>query len=83
MLYEIYRNIFQLLILFANNDFNARGFLSFHCHNFLTLQKPVARYDILEAILTSTQPGEKLQCWYANLMSNTDFRIKTTVLKKI
>ena len=42
------------------------------------------RYDyILEAILTSTQPGEKLWCVYKNLMSNTDFRIKTTVLKKI
>lgn len=42
------------------------------------------RYDyILEAILTSTQPGEKLWCLYKNLMSNTDFCIKTTVLKKI
>ena len=41
------------------------------------------RYDILEAILTSTQPGEKLWCLYEKLMSNTDFRIKTTVLKKI
>lgn len=42
------------------------------------------RYDyILEAILTSTQPGEKSWCLYKNLMSNTDFRIKTTVLKKI
>ena len=35
---------------------------------------------VLEAILTSRQPHEKLQCFYENLMLNT-FR-KTAVLKK-
>ena len=36
---------------------------------------------VLEAILTSGQPREKLQCLYKNLMSN-HFR-KTAVPKKI
>ena len=36
---------------------------------------------VFEAILTSRQAREKLQCFYENLMSN-NFR-KTTVLKKI
>ena len=36
---------------------------------------------VLEAILTSRQPCEKLQCLYENLMSN-NFR-KTAVLKNI
>ena len=35
---------------------------------------------VLEAILTSRQPREKLQCLYENLMSN-NFR-KTAVLKR-
>ena len=35
---------------------------------------------VLEAIMTSTQPREKLQCLYENLMSS-NFR-KTAVLKK-
>ena len=35
---------------------------------------------VLEAILTSRQPCEKLQCLYENLVSN-NFR-KTAVLKK-
>ena len=36
---------------------------------------------VFDAILTSRQPCEKLQCLYENLMSN-NFR-KTAVLKKI
>ena len=36
---------------------------------------------LLEALLTSRQPREKLQCFYEYLMSN-NFR-KTAVLKKI
>ena len=36
---------------------------------------------VFDAILTSRQTREKLQCLFENLMSN-DFR-KTTVLKKI
>ena len=36
---------------------------------------------VLEAILTSRQAGEKLQCLYENLMSS-NFR-KTAVLEKI
>ena len=36
---------------------------------------------VFDAILTSRQPREKLQCLYENLMSN-NFR-KTAVLKKI
>ena len=35
---------------------------------------------VLEAILTSGQPGEKIQCLYENQMSD-NFRI-TAVLKK-
>ena len=36
---------------------------------------------VLDAILTSKQTGEKLQCLYENLMSNNF--LKTAVLKKI
>ena len=46
-------------------------------------KRPRLRLDlvtVLEAILTSRQPREKLQCLYENLMSN-NFR-KAVVLKK-
>ena len=42
---------------------------------------PIDLVTVFDAILTSRQTREKLQCLYENLMSN-DFR-KTAVLKKI
>ena len=65
--------------------------------NDVTMNPPIARFEIsletgsvlgridlvtvFDAILTSRQTCEKLQCLYENLMSN-NFR-KTAVLKKI
>ena len=43
--------------------------------------KSIDLVTVLEAILTSRQPREKLQCLYENVMSK-DFR-KTAVLRKI
>ena len=43
-------------------------------------EKKIDLVTVFEAILTSRQTCEKLQCLYGNLMSN-DFR-KTAVLKK-
>ena len=45
------------------------------------LDKQIDPFTVFDAILTSRQMCEKLQCLYENLMSN-NFR-KTTVLKKI
>ena len=42
---------------------------------------PIDLVTVFDAILTSRQTREKLQCLYENLMSN-NFR-RTTVLKKI
>ena len=48
---------------------------------FCTSAFEIVLVTVLEAILTSKQPREKLQCLYENLISN-NFR-KTAVLKKI
>ena len=46
-----------------------------------TVVKQTNLVTVLEAILTSRQPSEKLQCLYENLMSSNSR--KTVVLKKI
>ena len=48
---------------------------------FYTSAFEIVLVTVLEAILTSKQPREKLQCLYENLISN-NFR-KTAVLKKM
>ena len=53
------------------------GFMNGGRQNF----PPMGLVTVFDAILTSRQTCEKLQCLYGNLMSN-DFR-KTAVLKKI
>ena len=71
--------------------------MSTNVNNDVTINPPTARFEIsletgsvlgridlvtvFDAILTSRQRCEKLQCLYENLMSN-NFR-KTAVLKKI
>ena len=45
------------------------------------LNLSIGLVTVLEAILTSRQPRDKLQCLYQNLMSN-NFR-NTVVLKRI
>ena len=47
----------------------------------LSVISPIDLVTVFDAILTSRQTREKLQCLYENLMSN-NFR-RTTVLKKI
>ena len=56
-----------------------RGFLSQGCVVIQNL--PIDLVTVLEAILTSRQVHEKLQCLYENLMSNNF--CKTAVLNKI
>ena len=48
---------------------------------FQISRRPIDLVTVFDAILTSRQTREKLQCLYENLMSN-NFR-KTAVLKKI
>ena len=50
-------------------------------HNVLCLSPKIDLVTVFDAILTSRQTREKLQCLYENLMSN-NFR-RTAVLKKI
>ena len=71
----------KLLLSMAAIKLKATCLSRFQYLNSPSLRKRIDLVTVFDAILTSRQMCEKLQCLYENLMSN-NFR-KTAVLKKI
>ena len=63
----------------SNPKFNRNNLSEFLVTQSLPCRASIDLIPVLEAILTSRQPNEKLQCLYENQMSES----KTAVLERI